>query len=59
MHSQQNRWPHGVAAGLSLGDMHKEHRRRDRGNRAASVGVLSGETAGTRDGNACEVNERT
>ena len=57
MHSQQNRWPHGVAAGLSLGDMHREHRRRDRGKRATSAGVLSGATAGTRDGNACQVNE--
>lgn len=46
-----------MAAGLSLGDMHREHRRRDRGNRATSAGVLSGGTAGTRDGNACEVNE--
>lgn len=46
-----------MAAGLTLGDMHREHRRRDRGNRATSAGVLSGGTAGTRDGNACEVNE--
>ena len=48
-----------MAAGLSLGDMQREHRRRDRGNKATSASVLSGATAGTRDGNACEVSEGT
>lgn len=53
MHSQQNRCPHGVAAAFSLLDMHSEQRRRDVGKRAASVGVLSDKTAGTRGGKAC------
>lgn len=53
MHSQQNRWPQGVAAAFSRGDMHSEQRRRERGNRAASASVLSGDTDGTRS-SACE-----
>lgn len=53
MHSQQNRWPQGVAAAFSRGDMHSEQRRRERGNRAASASVLSGDTDGTR-ANACK-----
>ena len=52
MHSQQNRWPQGVAAPFCRGDMHREHRRRERGNSATSAGVFSGVTAGTRD-DAC------
>ena len=54
MHSQQNKCPQGVAAACCLLDIHKEQRRRDVGKRAASAGVLSDATAGTRGRGACE-----
>lgn len=47
MHSQQKRCPQGVAAAFSRGDMHREHRRLDRGKSTASTVVLSGDIDGT------------